>query len=123
LAEHLDFVPYLRRQQEQLIRGEFKGDVKNLDSPILMGVWSVANKEDLYDKIVLLQRGGQQLLDMGIKPEKCLSFYHVTRNLSSYDMDTLKVITLGRMVKLSRDEYDELITPTDEDFDGLVFTD
>jgi hypothetical protein len=38
-------------------------------------------------------------------------------------MDTLKVITLGRMVKLSRDAYDELITATDEDFDGLVFTD
>jgi GNAT superfamily N-acetyltransferase/two-component sensor histidine kinase len=123
LAEHLDFVPYLGRQREQLIRGEFKGDVKNLDSPILMGVWSVADKEDLYDKIALLQRGGQQLLDMGIKPEKCVSFYHVTRNLSSFDMDTLKVITLGRMVKLSRDEYDELITVTDEDFDGLVFTD
>lgn len=123
LAEHLDFVPYLKCQRDQLIRGEFKGDVKNLDSPILLGVWSVANKEDLYDKIELLQRGGQQLLDMGIKPDKALSFYHVTRNVSSYDFDTLKVVTLGRLVQLSRRQYDELIVGTDDDFDGLVFTD
>jgi anti-sigma regulatory factor (Ser/Thr protein kinase) len=123
LAEHLDFVPYLGRQRDQLIRGEFKGDVKNLDSPILLGVWSAVNKEDLYDKIALLQRGGRQLLDMGIKPEKKLSFYHVTRNLSSYEMDTLKVMTLERLVALSRQEYEEVITGTDEDFEGVVFTD
>ncbi len=123
LAEHLDFVPYLKRQRDQLIRGEFKGDVKNLESPIYLGVWSVINKEDLYDKIDMIKQACQQLLDMGIKPEKSLSFYHVTRNLSSFDFDPFKVIRLGEMLELTRQQYEQLITGADEDFDGLVFTD
>ncbi|MGE4544931.1 MAG: GNAT family N-acetyltransferase [Pedobacter sp.] len=123
LAEHLDFVPYLKRQRDQLIRGEFKGDVKNLESPIMLGVWNTADKEDLYDKIEMLQKGCRQLLEMDIKPEKSISFYHVTRNLSSFDFDPFKVITLGEMLKLKRKDFDQLITSTDDDFDGLVFTD
>jgi ribosomal protein S18 acetylase RimI-like enzyme len=123
LAEHLDFVPYLKRQREQLIRGEFKGDVKNLESPILLGVWNAADKEDLFDKIEMLQKGCRQMLEMDIKPEKSISFYHVTRNLSSFDFDPFKVIPLGELVNLKRQDFDQLITTTDDDFDGLVFTD
>lgn len=123
LAEHLDFVPYLKRQRDELIRGEFKGDVKNIDSPIYLGVWNVADKEDIYRKIVLMQKGCKQLLEMGIKPEKAIAFYHVTRNMSSYDFDPFKVIPLGEMAGLPRADFDRLITSTDDDFDGLVFTD
>lgn len=123
LAEHLDFVPYLNRPKDQLIRGEFKGDVKNLESPLYLGVWSVMDKADLYGKIAMMQKACVQLLEMGIKPEKAVSFYHVTRNVSDFDMDTLKVTTLGNLESLPREDYDQLITGSDDDFDGLVFTD
>ncbi|APG23598.1 MULTISPECIES: GNAT family N-acetyltransferase [Syntrophotalea] len=123
LAEHLDFVPLLNRKRDQLIRGEFKGDVKNIDSPIYLGVWTVADKDDLYGKIVLLQQGCRQLLAMGIKPEKAIAFYHVTRNMSSFDFDPFKIIPLGELATLARKNFDQLITATDDDFDGLVFTD
>jgi len=37
LAEHMDFVPYLQRNRDQLLRGEFVGDVRNIASPIHLG--------------------------------------------------------------------------------------
>ena len=51
LAEHMDFVPYLGRERDELLRGEFIGDVKNLESPICLGVWSVTDRDDLLDKL------------------------------------------------------------------------
>jgi ribosomal protein S18 acetylase RimI-like enzyme/anti-sigma regulatory factor (Ser/Thr protein kinase) len=123
LAEHLDFVPYLGRKRDQLLRGEFKGDVKNTESPIYLGVWSVINMEDLHDKIELIRKGARQLIAMGLKKEKSLTFYNVTRNLSRFDFNTFKTITLGRMADMKRENFDQLITGADEEFEGLVFTD
>jgi ribosomal protein S18 acetylase RimI-like enzyme len=123
LAEHLDFVPFLGRKRDQLLRGEFKGDVKNLDSPIYLGVWSVINMEDLHDKIALVRQGARQLIAMGLKKEKKLAFYNVTRNLSRYDFNTFKIMTLEGMADMKRENFDQLITATDEEFEGLVFAD
>ena len=36
----LDFVPYLGRPRDELLRGELVGDVRNVQSPIYLGVWS-----------------------------------------------------------------------------------
>jgi hypothetical protein len=47
----------------------------------------------------------------------------VTRNLSRFDFNTFKTITLGRMADMKRENFDQLITGADEEFEGLVFTD
>jgi hypothetical protein len=79
--------------------------------------------EDLHDKIELIRKGARQLIAMGLKKEKSLTFYNVTRNLSRFDFNTFKTITLGRMADMKRENFDQLITGADEEFEGLVFTD
>ncbi|NJD92273.1 MAG: GNAT family N-acetyltransferase, partial [Geobacter sp.] len=80
LAEHLDFVPYLGKPRDELLRGELVGDVRNLQSPIYLGVWSVRSREDLHAKLGIIRRGARQLLATGLAPEKRIAFYNTTYN-------------------------------------------
>lgn len=123
LAEHLDFVPYLSPDKNTLLRGEFIGDVRNVQSPIYLGVWSVVSRQDMYDKMRLMQKGAQQLLKMGLKREKRLFFYNTTYNKSDCEIDTLKTTTLGEMAELKEEDFDQFITETEDELQGMVFAD
>ncbi|HNX60987.1 MAG TPA: histidine kinase, partial [Spirochaetota bacterium] len=78
LAEHLDFVPFLGKDREELLRGEIKGDVRNIANPVYLGVWTVLDADDLDAKMRLIQKGAAALIKMGINPAKRLCFYHST---------------------------------------------
>jgi ribosomal protein S18 acetylase RimI-like enzyme/two-component sensor histidine kinase len=123
LAEHLDFVPYLSPDRDSLLRGEFIGDVRNVQSPIYLGVWSVVTRQDMFDKLRLIKKGAQQLLKMGLKKEKRLFFYNTTYNKSDYEIDTLKTTTLSEMAALKEADLDQFITETESELQGLVFAD
>lgn len=124
LAEHMDFVPYLGKSSDQLLRGEFIGDVKNLASPICLGVWTADNPDDLRDKLLLLQKGAKKLLEMGLKEDKGLSFYNITHNRCSQDLDTTKSTTLGRMASMSISELERLLVTLDDSEAGFtIFAD
>ncbi len=120
-AEHLDFAPYLGRERDQLLRGEFIGDFKNLSSPVVLGVWSVKNGDDLLDKLGLIRTGAARLLEMGLRREKRLSFYATTYNSTGRDLDIFQTITLGDMVALPDRGLDRLTREVDHEMDGMIF--
>jgi len=123
LAEHLDFVPYLGREPDQLLRGEFIGDLKNVTSPIFLGVWSVRDLPELHRKLMLIRQGARQLLRMGLEKEKRLSFYSTTYNSCDSEIDTFKTTTLQQMAEMEDEDFDSLITSADDGLKGLVFAD
>lgn len=122
LAEHLDFVPYLKRDRDQLLRGELVGDVRNINSPIYLGVWSVKDLDDLHRKLKLIQKGAVQLLEMGLDREKRISFYNTTYNTCDHEINTLKTLTLGEMAELGENEYGRLIRQADNEMSGALLT-
>jgi GNAT superfamily N-acetyltransferase/two-component sensor histidine kinase len=123
LAEHLDFVPYLGRERDELLRGELIGDVRNVNSPIYLGVWSVKDHADLYRKIKLMQRGAQQLLEMGLENGKRIAFYNTTYNTCDSEIDTLKTLTLAEMAALKEENFGRFIRSADSDMNGLLAID
>jgi GNAT superfamily N-acetyltransferase len=123
LAEHMDFVPYLGRDRDELLRGEFIGDVKKLESPITLGVWSANSREDLQRKLQMIRLGARQLLEMGLKKEKRLSFYNTTYNTSDYEIDTFLTTTLGEMAAMTDEDLDRLIVEAEDEFSALAFVD
>ena len=123
LAEHLDFVPYLSPDRDTLLRGEFIGDVRNVQSPIYLGVWNVVSRKDMFDKMRLIKRGAAQLLEMGLKKEKRLFFYNTTNNKSEIEIDTLKTTTLYEMANLKEEDFEQFITETEDELQGMVFAD
>jgi signal transduction histidine kinase len=120
LAEHLDFVPYLQRDRDDLLRGELVGDVRNVKSPIYLGVWSVETLDDLYTKLKLIQKGAQQLLEMGLEKDKRIAFYNTTYNTCESEIDTLKTVTLGEMVTLKEADFERFIRPADSGMSGIL---
>jgi GNAT superfamily N-acetyltransferase len=121
-AEHLDFVPYLSRDKDELLRGELIGDVRNVNSPIYLGVWSVKSLGDLHGKLKLIQRGAIQLLQMGLEKEKRIAFYSTTYNSCDYEIDTLKTITLEEMASLEEADFGRLIRAADNEMSGVLLT-
>lgn len=120
LAEHLDFVPYLGRDKDQLLRGELVGDVRKVNSPIYLGVWTTVSLEDLHGKLKLIRQGARQLLDMGLEPDKRIAFYSTTYNTCDYEIDTLKTVTLGEMATLAEADFGRYIRRADSEMSGLV---
>lgn len=120
LAEHLDFVNYLGRSRDELLRGELVGDVRNVQSPIYLGVWSVRSRADLYAKLGLIQRGARQLLTMGLEPEKRISFYNTTYNSGDCEIDTLKTVTLGEMAEMAEEQFAGFVRQADDEEGGIV---
>ncbi len=122
LSEHLDFVPYLSRSRDELLRGELIGDVRNVNSPIYLGVWNVKDVQDLHRKFMLIQRGAQQLLEMGLDKEKRIAFYNTTYNSCEIEIDTLKTITIGEMASLEETDFDRFFRPADNEMSGVLLT-
>ncbi len=120
LAEHLDFVPYLQRERDELLRGELVGDVRNVKSPIYLGVWSTETLDDLYAKLKLIQKGAKQLLEMGLEKNKRIAFYNTTYNICESEIDTLKTVTLGEMVSLDETDFERFIRPADSGMSGVL---
>lgn len=120
LAEHLDFVPYLQRERDELLRGELIGDVRNVNSPIYLGVWSIKTLDDMYAKLKLIQKGAQQLLEMRVDKEKRIAFYNTTYNTCESEIDTFKTVTLGEMVTLKEADFERFIRPSDSGMSGIL---
>lgn len=120
LAEHLDFVPYLGRDKDDLLRGELVGDVRNVNSPVYLGVWTTKSLDDLHCKMKQIQRGARQLLLMGLDTEKRIAFYNTTYNTCESEIDTLKTVTLGEMDSLDAADFDRFIRPSDPEMSGLI---
>ncbi|MHB8058443.1 MAG: GNAT family N-acetyltransferase [Desulfuromonadaceae bacterium] len=121
-AEHLDFVPYLSRDRDHLLRGELVGDVRNTNSPIYLGVWTVKDLPDLHRKLQLIRSGALQLLELGLDREKRIAFYNTTYNSSDNEIDTLKTVTLGEMASLEDHELGRFIRQADNDMSGVLLT-
>ena len=122
LAEHLDFVPYLSRDKDELLRGELVGDVRNVNSPIYLGVWSARDLQDLRRKLKLIRRGAIQLLEMGLEKEKSIAFYNTTYNSCDFEIDTLKTVTLGEMATLEEADFGRFIRVADNEMSGVLLT-
>jgi GNAT superfamily N-acetyltransferase len=120
LAEHLDFVPYLGRDRDELLRGELIGDVRNVNSPISLGVWSVGSREDLYEKLKLIRQGARQLLEMGLDPQKRMAFYNTTYNACDMEFDTLKTASLGEMATLEEADFGRFVRAADSEMSGIL---
>jgi len=120
LAEHLDFVPYLGRDKDELLRGELVGDVRNVNSPIYLGVWTVKTLDDLHAKLRQIRQGAQQLLEMGLDKGKRIAFYNTTYNTCESEIDTLKTITLGEMATLDEKDFGRFIRPADSGMRGVL---
>ncbi|HJV35520.1 GNAT family N-acetyltransferase [Geomonas sp.] len=121
LAEHLDFVPLLGRDKDDLLRGELIGDARNLSSPIYLGVWTVKDADDLNDKLKLIRKGAEQLLQMGLDREKRIAFYNTTYNTCDCEIDTLKTATIGELVTLEEGDFARFIRRADSEMSGLCF--
>jgi signal transduction histidine kinase len=121
LAEHLDFVTYLGKEKDSLLRGEFKGDVSHDSQPIFLGLWSVESEEDLRNKLLLLRRGANTLVGMGLHPDKKLSFYQTTYPRWKFDIDTYRSLTLNQFGSMSDEELFKCTKISDNEFSGYAF--
>jgi GNAT superfamily N-acetyltransferase/two-component sensor histidine kinase len=120
LAEHLDFVPYLNRDKDQLLRGEFLGDLNIDEKPVHFGIWSISSMPDALQKLQMIRRGAQTFLEKGIHPEKRLAFYHTTYVQGEYDLDINKTSTFGEFSRMSDEELKQFITQTDNEMEGYL---
>ncbi len=124
LAEHLDFVQYLGKPRDQLLRGEFSGDLNNDDKPVALGVWSIDSEEDLKNKLKLIRKAAAKMIEMGIHREKLLAFYQTTYSNHSRDINSDKSTTFGRFASLNDDELLLFARDSeDDDFDFLMQVD
>jgi GNAT superfamily N-acetyltransferase len=115
LAEHLDFVPYLGRKRDELLRGELTGDVKQPENALRLGVWSISGEADARAKLGLIGAGCARLLAAGIAPEKQLVFYHTTSRSGPVELDTYLTTTLGELAKAREDELDRFLVGAEDE--------
>jgi GNAT superfamily N-acetyltransferase/anti-sigma regulatory factor (Ser/Thr protein kinase) len=123
LAEHVDFAPYLGRERDTLLRGEFSGDVKNTGTPISLGVWSIRDAEDALCKLSLVRQGCRTLIGFGIKPEKRLAFYRTTYRQGPIDLDPDSSTTLQALADTPDAGLGRFLADTTEDEFPYVLTD
>ncbi|MGM0431186.1 MAG: GNAT family N-acetyltransferase [Spirochaetota bacterium] len=115
LAEHLDFVPYLGKPRDRLLRGEMIGDLNDHDRAILLGVWSVESHDDLLNKLRLLRQGAQRLLEKSVHEEKRLTFYPVTYVQYSYEIDPDISVRLGDFAEYTDEQLLGCVRKADEE--------
>ena len=120
LAEHFDFVYYLKKERDDLLRGEFIGDMKNLDNPILFGVWNISTDEDLINKLKLIREGAKRLVETGIDKKKKLAFYQTTYCDNENDIDTDITTTFGEFIKLSDEELHRFKRTAEDELQGFL---
>ena len=121
LAEHLDFIPYLNKEKELCLRGEFTGDMNNDIKPIFFGVWSINSEEDLLEKLKLIREGARRMIEMGIHKHKKLAFYQTTYIRHTRDIDTYRTTDFGTFASATDEELKKYIRQADEEiFDFIV---
>jgi N-acetylglutamate synthase-like GNAT family acetyltransferase/two-component sensor histidine kinase len=120
LAEHLDFAIYLKKERDQLLRGEFMGDLNNVENPVLFGVWSIDSDTDLMHKLKLIQKGAKRLVEIGIPKTKRLSFYQTTYCNHSFDINPDKATTFREFIQCSETELQQFIREADEEMQGYI---
>ncbi len=125
LAEHLDFVPYLGKEKNDLLRGEFTGDLNNDLKPIYLGVWSIDSDEGLIKRLKMMRLASKKLLDMGLHKEKKLGFYQTTYVNHKRDINSDLTTTLESFSELDDNQLMRFTRETfeDDEFDFLVQTD
>ncbi len=123
LAEHLDFAPYLNKDREFLLRGEFKGDLYKNHNPIYLGVWTITSEADLIAKFKMIRSGAERLLEMGINSDKRLNFYHTTYNSFGKEIDTYKTLTVKEMAETPDDKFSQYVINAEDELQGFMFTD
>jgi hypothetical protein len=69
-----------------------------------------------------MQRGAQQLLQMGLEKEKRIAFYSTTYNSCDSEIDTLKTITLGEMASLEEADFGRFVRAADSEMSGVLLT-
>ncbi|GAB4368731.1 MAG: hypothetical protein Kow009_05480 [Spirochaetales bacterium] len=116
LAEHLDFVPYLKKSREDLLRGEFSGDVSDPKRPLMLGVWSVLGEEDALQKVALIREGARSLVRLGLKRGKRLGFYASTFVQGTKDLNTYMTLTIGELADTPDTELGRFLVPVEEDW-------
>ena len=120
LAEHLDFVPYLEKTRDSLLRGEFRGDLNVEENPIHFGVWSVSSRDDALKKLRLIRTGAGTFLAKGIHSEKRLAFYPTTYITGGYDIDINKSSTFGEFAGMKDAELEDFLIQREEEMDGFL---
>ncbi len=120
LAEHLDFVTYLRRDRDRLLRGEFIGDVNERSQPILLGIWSVESDEDLWKKLKLLRQGARKLIEIGVYGDKSLAFYQTTHVRHTRDINSDISMTFAQFAAVEDDELWQYTTDASDELQGFV---
>jgi len=124
LAEHLDFVPYLGKPRDELLRGEFVGDVNNIYHPLFFGVWTSLSREDLEGKLRMIQRCARHLLDFGVHKDKKLTFYPTTYVKCEYDLDINVTTTLDEITGMEVSALTRFLRPAEEELgDFIVYRD
>jgi N-acetylglutamate synthase-like GNAT family acetyltransferase/two-component sensor histidine kinase len=120
LAEHLDFAVYLGNGKEGLLRGEFNGDLNNHNQPITLGVWNLVSAQDLDTKLRMIQKGAERLMDLGVHPEKKLSFYQTTYVRTEREIDPDAASTLGEVAAMDPGRLHQFTRAADTDMDGYI---
>lgn len=115
LAEHADFVPYLEKTRDQLLRGEFFGDVQNPANPVQLGVWEIGDVANARRRAALVRAGARRLISIGLPPEKKLLLYETTWRRGGLELDSNRARTLGAVAALGDDEIGELLVELDDD--------
>jgi GNAT superfamily N-acetyltransferase/two-component sensor histidine kinase len=123
LAEHADFVPYLGKRRDELLRGEFFGDVQNPANPIQLGVWEIGAAEDARRKASLIRAGTRRLIAIGIPAEKKLLLYETTWRRGGLELDAARPRTLGAVAAVGDDELGELLVELDDEGLDYITTD
>lgn len=123
LAEHADFVAYLRADRDKLLRGEFFGDLNNNANPIQLGVWEIGNSDDGRKKAALIRSGARKLLDMNVPEDKKLLFYEATWRRGGLDLDTGRPRTLAMVANLGDHELGEILSQVDDEFGDYITAD
>jgi len=113
LAEHLDFVPYLEKERDKLVRGELIGDINREGQPITLGVWSVSSNHDLGEKLKQIKAAAKSLMDRGVRPEKRLAFYQSTYAKHTRDLDPDKVTSFGEFAQTPDEQLFHYTRPID----------
>ena len=120
LAEHFDFVYYLKKDRDELLRGEFIGDMKNHEKPILFGVWNISTDEELHERLIQIREGARRLVEIGIDTEKKLAFYQTTYCNNVNDIDTDKTTTFGEFMNLTDDQLLRFKRESDDELQGFL---
>ena len=112
--------PLPPQEKDQLLRGEFLGDLNIHENPIHFGIWTVSSMPDALEKLKMIRRGAATFIGKGIHPEKRLAFYHTTYVKGEYDLDINKTSTFGEFAHLSDGELKSFVTRTENELEGYI---